>query len=245
MWFEFHDTVRNDPAVDNLRRSLRLAKAEAIGHLTLLYSWTVSGRCFDGDISSVTPEQIADASAFSEDKAVEWVKALIDTGFVSRDPSAPNLESGKALAGRAMLVNWTDFCGEPTRKKMERHTAATNGSHAAATDLETLLSVSINSNSSKAVAVNPVFSLFRVLKYVKKDKDMGAVKTDTRWDTLNKDRQLPWCKKILQSYDGDLKKAATAMLQIGEYFENIGCTWDASTVHKRLTDWEEGRLGQN
>jgi hypothetical protein len=236
-WYEEKSESNGDFREDNLRRSLRLSKAEATGHLTRFKRWLVGGRCFNGDISSLTPEQVAEASAYPQDKAIELVKALVEFGFVSREPDAPPPQAGATLGGHAGWVGWLEECGEPTRKKVERQTAASGGIQTADDWLDSLLS---NSNSS----ANPVFKLFYVLKYVKKDKDKEAVKTDKRWDNLNKDRQLPWCKKILQSYEGDLKKAATAMMQIGEYFENFGCSWDASTVHKRLTDWEEGRLGK-
>ena len=89
-------------------------------------------------------------------------------------------------------------------------------------------------------------NLFLVYKYMKKKRNIESTKNDSRWDYLNKPTQINWMEKILNvGYGGDFKKAAQAILGIGEHYERIGYPWDGATVFKKLTDWEEGRLGKS
>jgi hypothetical protein len=237
-WYEFHSTMRHDPKIEKLRRSLRLSRPAAIGHWALLCDWAAGNvRAFTGDLSAFTPEQVAEGADYSQDAAVAWVGSLIDAGLVSRDPSAPAMKPGETLDGHASIVGWLDFCGEPVRKRIERQTA-TDGSHAADDWLTNLLGTVSNIEKKK----NPVFSLFLVYKYVKKNKDKNAVKEDIRWNKLN-ERQYPWIEKILkEGFDGELQEAAKAVLTVGEYYQKMGVNWDASTIHKRLSDYIDGNL---
>lgn len=92
---------------------------------------------------------------------------------------------------------------------------------------------------------NKVFSLFLVYKYVKKNRNMDAVLNDKRWDRINFDRSSKWCRELLECYEGDINRASDAIIEIGTRMEKMSCLWDLATVHKRLTDWEEGRLDRN
>lgn len=194
-------------------------------------------RAFVGDLSAFTPQAIAEASDYTEGDPVEWVNALIGAEYLSRDESAPPIVLDEPVGGNTHMVAWTDYCGDPTRKRIGRWQSPEELK--AAETLESLVK-----NGKDAKSANPVFSLYLVYKYLKRGKNPDLVHDD-KWDKLNKDRQISWIRKILEDgFDGDLKKAAQAVLEIGEYFERLGVMWDASTVHKRLTDWQEKRLGR-
>src|SRR3990167_2801909 len=89
---------------------------------------------------------------------------------------------------------------------------------------------------------NKQWKLFMVYKYVKLDKDKDRVSKDLRWNRINRPVNLIWCSRILKEYAGDLKKAARAIYEIGDGFENDGVSWNCSTVYRHLTDWENGKL---
>ena len=98
--------------------------------------------------------------------------------------------------------------------------------------------------SGESKGANDVFKLFQVYKYVKKHEDKAGVMEDKRWDKLNVGRNIRPCKTILEAYEGDLKKAAKAVYEIGTYIEKDGFyrTWNMNTVLNLLTDFEEKRL---
>jgi len=236
-WIEFHSSNRDDPRLEKLKKDLQLSRPYLLGHLALLWAWASAERmrAFTGELSAFSPEAIAEAADYKGD-CIRFVKGLVDAHYISRDPEAPEIKPGEALEGHAAIPSWTDFCGEPIKKRIERQVAAGGGSQADADFFDTLIS------PDGVTSKNPVWSLFLVFKYIKKDRDKKAVKEDKRWDNLNSS-QLRSIKKILHAYEGDIKQAAKAVIEIGEKYEKIGCFWDASTVHRRLTDWEEGRFG--
>ena len=245
-YFEFHDESRNDPRVHRLCRSLRIAIPYGLGHLALLRSWASSEkfRAFTGDLSEFTPEQIAKAAEYSSEdpqKAIEWAKALIASELIIRDPAAPEIQLGEPLNGHATLADWLELCGDTCRRRIERRSVSDNVGQAQDSVGELL---SLCSSGSSSRAVTPIWKLYLVYKFVKKGKDRTELK-DERWDKINTGMNMPWLKKILEAYENDLKKSAKAVLEIGDYFEGHGLTWNSSTVYKRLTDWEEGRLGRN
>lgn len=236
-WFECHSDNRDDPRLNELRRFLKIEKAYALGHVTALRMWAADNpRAYTGDLSAFTPEEIAQA-ALCPSEPVEFVKALVDAEYISRDPEAPAIALGEVLVGGTRLTGWSDICGEPIRKRMAR------AQQKAGTVNEDLLEELIGLNSAKDKPDGPLWSLFMVYKYIKKSKDIQAVKEDRRWDELNKQQQLPYLKRILGAYNGDLREASRAVIGIGEHYERLGyLSWDGSTVIKRLTDWDDGRL---
>lgn len=94
-------------------------------------------------------------------------------------------------------------------------------------------------------APSNLWRVYLCYKFIKKGRNLDEVLNDKRWDEINFGRQGRWCKEILKCYGGDVDKASDAIVCIGEFYEKIGCLWDMSSVHKRLTDWEEGRIGRN
>ncbi len=96
--------------------------------------------------------------------------------------------------------------------------------------------------SNEMEKANPVYKVYLIYKFIKKHKNKEETITDKRWDKLNSARELKHCKRILDAYDKDVKAAAKAVFEIGEYFEKCGVTWTCSSVYNRITDWEEGRL---
>ena len=100
-------------------------------------------------------------------------------------------------------------------------------------------------NNTSDVKINAPFKLYSVFKYVKLGKDKEAVKLNKKWDMVNLNKSMQAAKEILKYYDGDLKKAAIAVLEIGDYMENkLRGPWSLWAVQKNLTEWEEGRLAK-
>jgi hypothetical protein len=92
--------------------------------------------------------------------------------------------------------------------------------------------------------VNDTFKIYAVFKYVKKKKDLKAVKEDKRWDKINGPKSMTAAKKILEVFEGDVKAAAKCVMEIGEYLEKMDGPWGLWAVYRNITEWEEGRLNR-
>lgn len=106
-WIESHQTLLKHPKVFRFARILGISKAEAIGRLHMLWWWSLD-YAQDGDLSRYYPDEIAEASDWSEDPEL-LVTALIQSGFCDDDP--------------LRLHDWNDYAGkliERREKNAER-----------------------------------------------------------------------------------------------------------------------------
>ena len=76
-WIESHQTLRSHPKVARLAATLRVTKAQAIGHLHLLWWWSLD-YAPDGNLSPFTELEIATAAEWTRD-AGKFVAALLDS----------------------------------------------------------------------------------------------------------------------------------------------------------------------
>jgi len=243
-YIEFHREQVDDPRVGRAAMLLKIPIPHFLGHWSLFKSWATGEkfRAFTGDISQFTPEKIGEVACYrpAEPMAyLSWTQAIIDSELVIRDPAAPPIQLGEPIGGGATISDWLDTCGEATRKRIERRTKADDVGQGFDSDIGRLLSA-----NGKANTTTPLWRLFMVFKYVKKGKDMEAVRSDNRWNLLNKDMSFPWLKRILDAYDGNLEQAAAVVLKLGNHFAEKGLTFNASTIYKHITDLEDDNLGK-
>ena len=95
-WISIHQQIRDHRKTRNLFRTLGINRAEAIGTLTLIWTWAVDNCNQEGELLSVTKEDIADAAYWRKDPSVLY-SALVDTGWIDDDK------------GKMYLHDWSDF----------------------------------------------------------------------------------------------------------------------------------------
>lgn len=103
MWIESHQTLGRHPKVIRLSRSLKITKAQAIGHLHLLWWWTLDFSP-SGDLSKFTDAEISSASEWDENamSSKAFVSALKECGWLD--------QSGE-------IHHWDDYAGKLLRKR--------------------------------------------------------------------------------------------------------------------------------
>jgi hypothetical protein len=104
-WIESHQTLREHPKVYALMDALGIGKAQAIGHLHLLWWWCVDYSP-DG-VMKHNDSQIARAGEWTGDPAV-FVEAVVAAGFLDRGD------------GVLTVHDWLEFCGPLIVKRLER-----------------------------------------------------------------------------------------------------------------------------
>ena len=95
-WISIHQQIRDHRKTRNLFRTLGINRAEAIGTLTLIWTWAVDNCNQEGELLSVTMEDIADAAYWKNDPAILY-SALVETGWVDE------------FEGKMYLHDWGDF----------------------------------------------------------------------------------------------------------------------------------------
>jgi hypothetical protein len=79
-WIELHQTLPRHPKLIRLANRLRVCTAQAAGHLTFLWLWTLD-YAPNGDLSAFEPAEISAAACFPGDAEL-FAKALIETGWL-------------------------------------------------------------------------------------------------------------------------------------------------------------------
>jgi hypothetical protein len=87
-WIESHLSLSRHPKTTQLCRTLGLPVPHAVGHLTLLWHWTLEQEP-DGDLSRVAVEDLAAAAHWPGDPAA-WRDALVGAGFLDPDGRVHN-----------------------------------------------------------------------------------------------------------------------------------------------------------
>ena len=79
-WIELHQTLPRHPKLIRLANRLRVPRAQAAGHLTFLWLWTLD-YAPTGDLSAFGPAEISAAADFGGD-AEMFAQALRETGWL-------------------------------------------------------------------------------------------------------------------------------------------------------------------
>lgn len=82
-WIELHQTLPRHPKLLRLAGRLRIHPAQAAGHLTFLWLWTLD-YAPTGDLSAFGPAEISAAACFPGD-AEQFHRALMETGWLDKD----------------------------------------------------------------------------------------------------------------------------------------------------------------
>ena len=100
-WIELHQTLPQNGKLIRLKRELRIQTPQAVGHLCLLWLWAVDNAP-DGDLSRVTPEEIAEIAQYRARQPERLYEALLAAGFVDADQRLHNWElyTGRLQEGR-------------------------------------------------------------------------------------------------------------------------------------------------
>ncbi len=105
-WIELHQSLPNSRKTLRLKALLKLRTCQAVGHLCLIWLWALDN-LKDGDLTGVSPLELAQVADFNTKRAGEFLEALITAGFIDRD--GPSLH----------IHDWEDYSGRYTemRKK--------------------------------------------------------------------------------------------------------------------------------
>jgi len=100
MWIESHQTLARHPKVIRLAARLKINRAQALGHLHLLWWWTLDFSP-EGDLSVFSAPEIALGAEWSGD-GEEFLAALQQTGWIDEDLS---------------LHDWEDYAGKLLQRR--------------------------------------------------------------------------------------------------------------------------------
>lgn len=108
-WIELHQTLPQNKKTLRLKSILKISQAEAIGHLCMLWLWSVDNAP-DGNLSEFYSEEIASISGWDKDPD-EFLNALINSGFVDDNKT---------------LHDWYDYAGRLIEKREANRTRMRN-----------------------------------------------------------------------------------------------------------------------
>lgn len=83
VWIESHTTLRTHKKLKPLCDDLNISRAQAIGHLHMLWWWTIENREF-GDLNSLYPQDIANACDWRGEPS-RLIRALKKNGWLTSD----------------------------------------------------------------------------------------------------------------------------------------------------------------
>lgn len=113
-WIESHQELARHPKTKKLARLLGASIPSAIGHLHLLWWWSID-YSKDGYLGSYEPEDLADAVMWEGDPQLLW-RSLADAGFLdSSDEPTSVSEDGIRFEWR--IHNWDKYGGKLLEKR--------------------------------------------------------------------------------------------------------------------------------
>lgn len=101
-WIESHQELRNHPKLTLLTEPLKISKAQAVGHLHMLWWWCID-YALNGRLDTYTPAILAAAADWAGNPGV-FIDAMANSGFIDRDP--------------LRVHDWVDFCGDLIKRRL-------------------------------------------------------------------------------------------------------------------------------
>lgn len=129
-WIELHQTLPSNKKTIRLKTALRIPTPHAVGLMCMLWLWAVDN-AQDGDISSLTPKELAEVCVWSSRRADELQEALVQTGFVDRNGERLTIHDWEEYSGRLLDIRRKNR----ERKQRSRLKAASQTRHAPVTGL--------------------------------------------------------------------------------------------------------------
>lgn len=102
-WIESHDTLARHPKTKRLARALGANLPQTIGHLHLLWWWSLE-YAQDGNLTGFEPEELADAALWEGD-APRFVDAMKQAGFLD------------VTDGAVLIHDWEDYAGKLLQRR--------------------------------------------------------------------------------------------------------------------------------
>lgn len=113
-WIEVHQTLPSHRKIKALKRELKIKTPQAVGHMVMLWLWAIDNAP-DGDLSSIDPDDIAEASEWPKSGSV-FVEAMIHAGFLDENMQ---LHDWGEYAG--LLMEKRDAKRANDRERQQRH----------------------------------------------------------------------------------------------------------------------------
>jgi hypothetical protein len=260
-WIESHQSLRDHPKLFRLMSRLKIGRAQAIGHLHLLWGWSIT-YALDGEITRYSAEEIAHAADWLGN-AQEFSQALIESRFVDSS------ELGRSIH------DWMDYCGALIDKRLERRAKAQLGgvrrqellksqnAYNAAAAREEMSPVREPRGSDSfprgslptgptnptlptgPTAKSPAREPLRVpdtpqnrILYVIKQLQ-GYPITDANWDATYLEHYKDDVDKLLKFFAGDWKKAGQCAAGIVKELKAKDLSWSIKTIINRAPDWRK------
>lgn len=105
MWLPIHTELPRHIKVQRLSRLLNIKQAQTVGHLVMLWLWTLENAS-DGNLGTFTYEEICQAAGWRGRDRGSFITALIEAGFLDLDNR---------------IHDWNDYAGELlTRRERDR-----------------------------------------------------------------------------------------------------------------------------
>lgn len=108
-WVESHQEIGGHPKTRKAARRLGIGVPQMVGHLHLMWHWALA-YADTGDLSSHDSEDVALGAMWDGDPD-DFVKALVDVGFIDED------ERGRRLH------DWMDYAGRLIRDRQRKRAA--------------------------------------------------------------------------------------------------------------------------
>jgi len=98
-WIELHTNLPRHPKTMQLQERLRVKAPTVIGHLCLLWMWTLENAP-DGRLNRMDAKALAKICQIPARRAEEYLDALLACGFLDRDEQGLRLHDWETYAGR-------------------------------------------------------------------------------------------------------------------------------------------------
>lgn len=98
-WIELHTNLPRHPKTMQLQERLRVKAPTVIGHLCLLWMWTLENAP-DGRLNRMDAKALAKICQIPARRAEEFLDALLACGFLDRDEQGLRLHDWETYAGR-------------------------------------------------------------------------------------------------------------------------------------------------
>jgi hypothetical protein len=134
MWLPIHTELPRHIKVKRFARQLKINQAQAIGHLVMLWLWTLENAS-DGNLEPFTYDEICDGAGWKRIDKGSFISALIEAGFLDPDNR---------------IHDWDDYAGnllarrekDRLRKREERRRAKEQNEAIAEAEAEEFLDLS-------------------------------------------------------------------------------------------------------
>lgn len=228
-WIESHIDIGDHPKITELCFELMIKKHEAVGHLHLLWHFTMKYAWRDGDLRRFTPRVICQAVGWDKDPDA-FINALRRTGWLEPDTY--------------QIHDWLEYSGKLVTDRLYNEKRRKTASKPVnPRKLGATLPYPTLPNLTKDSIVKPEASqadkpLTEIQKIVTAFKMLqGFDKNDKSWDKLNFAR-CSRSAKALQEFLGSWGAAVDCLEDVYTRLTKKGLTVTFETVLKHAADWK-------